>query len=266
MRVSLLLCAISTAFLSPVAARHRVEDVQEYIRVVAFDAETARSRSMVRLGDYLLAATDAGLRPACDPEVQRLLDLRNLKPRVYKRLRAGWDKWVAGHPSIFGPWLDLMEADPSQFQVRVGELSTQPEGVLNLSVSAALSSDKPSNLVELARVYNGLAYAIERSWGERFRGELARQLDTSELELSATPAALRAAAVERVQAAYRAAPDMNPKFDESTAEVMNWFTEPGSPFAFTIEDYEVGGLFPSSVPGGFRGKAEAKLLNPKAKK
>ena len=243
-------------------AQKSPDDVREYLRVVAFDAETIRSRSMVRLGDYLLAVEDTGAKPASDAAVRKLLDRRDLRPVVYERLRTGWKQWVVGDPAIFDPWLKLMQTPADQFQATAKQLGTNAGGTLNEGVAAALAADEPADRIELARLYNGQVHAIERSWGERFRGELARQLTPTDDELSATPAALRAAAVERVQAAYQASLSMNPQFDQSTMDLMKWLTESGSPFALAINDYETGGLFPAPEPGGFRASAEAKLLKP----
>ncbi|MHC4879000.1 MAG: hypothetical protein ACYTGL_21320 [Planctomycetota bacterium] len=257
MILTFLLSVVPTGIAS---AQQSADDVREYLRVVVFDAETVRSRAMVRLGDYLLAVEDAGAKPASDPAVRKLLDRRDLQPVVYERLRTGWKKWVIDYPTIFGPWQKLMQTPAEQFPATAKQIGANADGTLNDGIAAALTSDEPADRFELARLYNVAVHAIERQWGERFRGELARQLAPTKAELSATPAALRAAAVERVQAAYRAAPDMNPKFDESTTELVKWLTEPGSPFAFTIKDYEEGGLFPASKPDGFRATAEAKLL------
>ena len=247
--------------LSPMTAtaQDRANDVEEYLRVSAFDAEKVRSRAMVRLGDYLLAVEDAEAGPVSDPTVHQLLMRRDLRPVVYERLRTGWKQWVVDCPSLFRPWRELMDASPEEFESTAKRIATNVDGLLNESIAAALKSDKPTNPRELAWLYNGQIYAIERQWGERFRGELARQLTPTEKELSAGLVALRAVAVGRVNAAYRASITLNPKFDKSTMELVKWLTEPGSPFVLTAGDFETGQLFPKSIESGFREDIEARL-------
>ena len=254
----LLACGLG---VSSAHAERDPDVVEKYLWVIAHDAEKLRSHAMVRLGDYLHAAHDAQRKPSSNPAVTRMLELRDLSPVVYDRFIHGWDRWIQGYPSIFRPWLEMSDRGPDSFAELSETYTANKDKSINVGIAAAFRGGGPNSMIELARIYNDQAYSIERLWGERFRGELVRTLKPKADELSMTPLELRAAAIRRVQDAYRKSMTMNPKFDEPTMELVKWLTEPGSPFAIPAKVYEADRLLPKSVKGGFRFQAEAALSN-----
>jgi hypothetical protein len=118
-----------------------------------------------RVGDYLqgvamrAAPKDSGFKASYEHGDPR----RGLVDR--------WQKYLGGlgngPHAIFEPWRRLVATKPDMFvAVRDELLAEAAAGSLNPLVRQRLLDSKPSNLVELAKIYGGLFAWVEKQWNE----------------------------------------------------------------------------------------------------
>jgi len=236
----------------------------EYLRVIAFEADRSMSALRSRLGDYLLAAQDCGFKTTYDAKNLKadILDPRRLNLGVSNRVVKSWEKWVKGHPEIFGPWLELSALNESELATKAKAMCANygknADKKLNTSVARAFSKVAPKSLRDIADIYNQLyASQIDDLWAEKWREPLKAACVPTDAELDlpikdlALATSLELAAIDRVHAVQTKNALPEPEDQALRAVII----EDGSPFVFSGKDFLLNRLFSTrDVADGFRRK------------
>ena len=240
------------------AAKNRAARA-EYIRVIAFEADRSLGALLCRIGDYLLAAKDAGLQTIYQGKTVKaeFLDPRRLHTAPHNRLVLAWEKWVKKHPEVFTPWLELSALEDADFASKARPLcegfGKNADKTLHASVARAFAKAAPKNLREVADIYNTLyANQIDALWSEKWREPLRAACTPAPEELDLPLKEVEIRAIDRVVAVQLGNALPEPE-DQSLRAV---FLEDTSPFRFSGKDFIASGLYGTrDVADGLRRNA-----------
>ena len=231
----------------------------EYIRIHAFEAERGINAFRNRVGDYLQAAQDAGLKTIYDNKTAAtdILNPRGLNSGVHNRLVQKWQKWVPAHPEMFKPWIELSALPENEFAIKAKPLceayAKNADKKLHPSVARSFGAAKPKTLREVADIYNRLyATEIDALWAEKWRESLKASCTPTEAELQLPLIDLEYAAIDRLITVEKDKP-----LPEAEAQQLRAiFTEEASPFYFPGKDFIANKLYPNrDVADGIRRNA-----------
>ncbi len=231
----------------------------DYIRIHAFEADRSMNAIRARLGDYLLAASDAKFKTADEDKnaAAEILNPRRLNSAVHGRVVKSWDKWVKGHPQLFGPWLELSALSDSDFAARAAPMceafSKNADKKLLVAAARAFAKAAPKNLRDVADIYNSLyANEIDTLWAEKWRGTLTTACVPTDEELNMPLKELELRAIERLNTIQRG--NALPEAEDQALQAI--LIEDGSPFYFTGKDFLSSQLYATrDVADGLRRNA-----------
>ena len=239
--------------------------VSEYIRVHAFEAERSMAAIRSRLGDYLLAARDAGYKDVyTDKKVQPdILDPRKLSGGIHTRVVRSWESWVKGHPDIFRPWLELAELPEAEFAAKAPAMCAaygkNADKKLLPPVARVLEKASPKTLRDIADAYNNLwAVELDAAWAEKWRAVLLKACVPKVEELGLPLADLTPRCIDRLNAVEREL--VLPEADVQALKVA--LLEEKSPFVLSGKDFVSNRLFANrDVADGLRRNATKALTD-----
>jgi mono/diheme cytochrome c family protein len=178
---------------TPQARAHAAELAKREAQLADFVAQKRASlvRSTIdRAGEYLLAIHGMKAQPSTDAFMQ-IADAQDLNPAMLARWRAALERARRAGDPLFNPWFALAALPPEQFQALarslIDQADSQGDKPWNPALCAALKTNPPSKLEDVARAYSHLFRQVDRlalDWSTRARleGEPDRALPFPGLE------------------------------------------------------------------------------------
>ena len=236
-----------------------------FIEVYALEAMHQTINLINRTGDYMLAVHDGQYTDPYDKKSklqvkQKIIEPRGLQIGIYRRFQTQFKKQLEKYPDIFTPWVEYTALKPEEFATKGPELAKKFKAnkgkKFNVNIASTFGNFVPKNLTEVAWAYNGIFSRVDNMWGEKFKGELMRNLKPNEEELALSLKDLEKAAIDKLRKGFKL--KLIPKTD-SYYRLTEWIVQEKSMFILSGNDFIRNKLFTRDVASGLRRDVKTKF-------